>query len=172
MTAVANPWEQIKARLATKISSQAYEDWVVRTLFEAADGGALTVTVPDQATKEWMEQEYAEDVRQTIRELSLQVEKVIYTPQARSAHAAAASHGALEPIFASPTSQLNRRFCFDNFVVGSCNQFAHAAARAVANSPSRSYNPLFIYGGVGMGKTHLMHAIGSALLEQDRKSVV
>jgi len=65
MAAVANPWEQIKAKLASKISSQAYEDWVVRTLFEAADGGALTVTVPDQATKEWMEQEYAEDVRQT-----------------------------------------------------------------------------------------------------------
>ena len=167
MTAVANPWDQIKAKLATKISSQAYEDWVVRTLFEAAHGGALTVTVPDQATKEWMEQEYAEDVRQTIRELSLPVDKVIYTPQARAATpTAAVNYGASEPVFAPPTSQLNRRFSFDNFVVGSCNQFAHAAARAVANSPSRSYNPLFIYGGVGMGKTHLMHAIGSALLEQ------
>src|SRR5712664_3722210 len=167
MTTVANPWDQIKAKLATKISSQAYEDWVVRTLFEAAHGGALTVTVPDQATKEWMEQEYAEDVRQTIRELSLPVDKVIYTPQGRAATpTAAVNYGASEPVFASPTSQLNRRFSFDNFVVGSCNQFAHAAACAVANNPSRNYNPLFIYGGVGMGKTHLMHAIGSALLEQ------
>src|SRR6266853_4441964 len=85
MAAVANPWEQIKAKLATKISSQAYEDWVMRTLFEAADGGALTVIVPDQATKEWMEQEYAEDVRQTIRELSLPVERVIYTARAAGA---------------------------------------------------------------------------------------
>src|ERR1700680_4319174 len=99
MTAVANPWEQIKAKLATKISSQAYEDWVVRTLFEAADGVALMVTVADQATKEWMEQEYAEDVRQTIRELGLPVEKVIYTPQVRVAAAAAANHGASEPVF-------------------------------------------------------------------------
>jgi chromosomal replication initiator protein len=165
MAAVANPWEQIKAKLATKISSQAYEDWVMRTLFEATDGGALTVIVPDQATKEWMEQEYAEDVRQTIRELSLPVDRVIYTPQARAATPAAVTHGASEPIFASPTSQLNRRFSFDNFVVGSCNQFAHAAARAVANSPSRSYNPLFIYGGVGMGKTHLMHAIGRSMAD-------
>src|SRR5713226_4265455 len=164
MTAVANPWDQIKAKLATKISSQAYEDWVVRTLFEAAHGGALTVTVPDQATKEWMEQEYAEDVRQTIRELSLPVDKVIYTPQARAATpTAAVNYGASEPVFASPTSQLNRRFSFDNFVVGSCNQFAHAAARAVSSSPSRSYNPLFIYGGAGLGKTHLLHAIGQAL---------
>jgi chromosomal replication initiator protein len=62
-------------------------------------------------------------------------------------------------------TQLNPKFSFQNFVVGSCNQFAHAAAQAVANSPSKSYNPLFIYGGVGMGKTHLMHAIGRALLQ-------
>src|SRR6202035_5898046 len=86
MTAVAtNPWDQIKAKLAARISSQAYEDWVVRTLFEGADGGALMITVPDQATKEWMEQEYAQDVREPIRELNLAVEKVIYAPQARAA---------------------------------------------------------------------------------------
>jgi chromosomal replication initiator protein len=77
-----------------------------------------------------------------------------------------AENGGAEPIFAATGGQLNPKFRFDNYVVGSSNQFANAAARAVANSPSRSYNPLFIYGGVGMGKTHLMHAIGRDLLDR------
>jgi chromosomal replication initiator protein len=165
--AVANVWEQIKARLTSKISTRAYEDWVMRTVFEGSDGASLRVSVPDQVTKEWMEQEYAEDVRRTIQELSLPIERVVYTARSGEALSRSASRdSAGDPVFAAPTSQLNQRFRFDNYVVGSCNQFAHAAARAVANSPSRTYNPLFIYGGVGMGKTHLMHAIGTALLEQ------
>jgi len=169
MIALANPWEQIKARLTTRISARAYEDWVTRTAFDGSDGGVLRVNVPDQVTKTWMEQEYAEDIRETIRELNLPVERVVYTAQpsgvATSVTGAPAGLSQ-EPIFASPSSQLNRKFRFDNYVVGSCNQFAHAAARAVANSPSRTYNPLFIYGGSGMGKTHLMHSIGTALSEQ------
>src|SRR5579872_3081537 len=159
---LANPWEQIKARLTTKISTRAYEDWVTRTAFDGADGKSLKVSVPDLVTKQWMEQEYAEDIRQTISELNLPVEQVIYTTRAPGATITSAN----PPEFAVAACQLNQKFRFDNYVVGSCNQFAHAAARAVANSPSRSYNPLFIYGGSGMGKTHLMHAIGTALSEQ------
>ncbi len=165
METVANPWEQIKSRLATKVSSQGYQNWVMRTSFEGMDGGVLRVTVPDQVTKDWMEQEYAEDIRNAIRELNLPVQTVVYAAKPAAA-APLAANGYTEPIFASAVGQLNPKFRFENYVVGSCNQFAHAAARAVANSPSRSYNPLFIYGGVGMGKTHLMHAIGRALLDQ------
>jgi chromosomal replication initiator protein len=160
-----NPWEQIKARLSGKISSQAYQNWVMRTAFEGVDSGVLRVVVPDQVTKEWMEQEYAEDIRISVRELNLSVESVVYTPQAEPP-TARAENAATEPIFASAVGQINPKFRFENFVVGSCNQFAHAAARAVADSPSRSYNPLFLYGATGVGKTHLMHAIGRELLDQ------
>jgi chromosomal replication initiator protein len=163
----SNFWDQIKSRIASKISPQDFQNWFMRTSFEGADGKILRVTVPDQVTKDWMEQEYAEEIRHSIRELNLQVDRIVYLPGAAAFAAPAPSeNGGLEPIFASASGQLNPKFRFDNYVVGSSNQFANAAARAVANAPSRSYNPLFIYGGVGMGKTHLMHAIGRDLLDR------
>jgi len=163
-----NPWDLIKAKLAERIAPQEFQNWVMRTALESLDQGSLRVQVPDQVTKEFIEQEYTEQIRSTIRELNLPVDRIVYLPHAESRPAAVdtASVSSLEPAFASAAGQLNTRFRFDNFVVGSCNQFAHAAARAVADSPSRSYNPLFIYGGTGMGKTHLMHAIGRELLDK------
>ena len=163
----SNFWDQIKARIASKISPQDFQNWFMRTSFEGADGRTLRVTVPDQVTKDWMEQEYAEEIRHSIRDLNLDVDRIVYLPGAAVFAAPAPSeNGGLEPIFASASGQLNPKFRFDNYVVGSSNQFANAAARAVANAPSRSYNPLFIYGGVGMGKTHLMQAIGRDLLDR------
>ena len=165
-----NTWDLIKAKLAERIAPQEFQNWVMRTALESLDQGSLRVQVPDQVTKDFIEQEYTEQIRSTIRELNLPVEQVVYLPHAEYPDSRCHRHcfgsPAVEPVFASAAGQLNTRFRFDNFVVGSCNQFAHAAARAVADSPSRSYNPLFIYGGVGMGKTHLMHAIGRELLDK------
>lgn len=163
-----NTWDLIKAKLAERIAPQEFQNWVMRTALESLEQGSLRVQVPDQVTKDFIEQEYAEQIRSTIRELNLPVDRIVYLPHAESRPIAADSLSAHsgEPAFPAAAGQLNTRFRFDNFVVGSCNQFAHAAARAVADSPSRSYNPLFIYGGVGMGKTHLMHAIGRELLEK------
>ena len=100
-----------------------------------------------------------------IQELGLPIEHVCYEVQpirgAKNQAMAAVEGGELESAL-----NLNPKFTFDTFVVGACNQFAHAAARSVATNPSRSYNPLFIYGGVGMGKTHLMHAIGRELMDK------
>ena len=160
---IQDVWEQIKTNLASRMTPQAYENWVMRTGLESQHDGSLRVLVPDQVTKDFLEQEYAEEVRSSIRELNLGVRDIVYL--AASSRVAASEAQTGEPVFASAAGQLNPRCRFDNFVVGSCNQFAHAAARAVATHPAKSYNPLFIYGGVGMGKTHLMHAIGRALLE-------
>src|SRR5438270_5470562 len=161
-----NIWEDIKKLLATKISGAAYENWILRTSFLRLEGGVLWVSVPDELTKEWLQQEYAGEVWSAVRDIGLSVSQVVYEP-ASSQRRTANSHDGekpAEPVFA-PSVSLNPKFTFDSFVVGSCNQFAHAAAKAVATVPSRTYNPLFIYGGVGMGKTHLMHAIGRSLLD-------
>jgi chromosomal replication initiator protein len=156
-----NCWDQVKEILSRKISVQSYDSWLSRTALKSAEGSVLCVGVPDEVTKEWMQQEYAGDVWTAVRELDLPFRQIIYEITAASPSSASVSSSP-EDLF-GPSISLNPKFTFDTFVVGSCNQFAHAAAKAVANVPSKTYNPLFIYGGVGMGKTHLMHAIGSAL---------
>jgi chromosomal replication initiator protein len=158
-----NAWDQIKRRLEEKISPDAYRYWVTRTTFQKSQGDCIVVNAPDEATRSFMESEYADAVSNAIRDLNLPFRRVSYdlSPGVQ----ARAAEPVTDSIFQAPTNQINFKFNFDNFVVGPCNQFAHAAAKAVATMPARSYNPLFIYGGVGMGKTHLMHAIGKSLVE-------
>lgn len=158
-------WDLIKEKLAEHLPSQEFQTWVQHTSQERIESGSLHVRVPDQVTKDFIQQEYASYIQRMIRELDLPVTNVVYIAAGQPAALNVPLEPvAAEPLFSSATSQLNPRFDFKNFVVGSCNQFAHAAALAVSRNPSRSYNPLFIHGGVGMGKTHLMHAIGRALL--------
>ena len=162
-----NTWEQIKQLISDKISSEAYQNWLSKTFFVASDGTRLCVSVPDGATRDWIEQEYAPHIWSAIRDLNLPLKQIAYEVQGASPMPAPKKGTDDKPeITFSPSITLNPKFTFDSFVVGSCNQFAHAAAQAVATSPSRSYNPLFIYGGVGMGKTHLMHAIGRSLTDR------
>lgn len=165
-----NIWESIKEQLHHKLASDAYQNWVARTALLGREGTNLRVGVPDEVTKLWMESEYAPKVASIIQELELPVGEVRYelaspvVAQATEEAKAVRTDHSL-PQFQAAHKQLNPRLTFSRFVVGSCNQFAHAASWAVATNPSKSYNPLFIYGGSGMGKTHLIHAIGLALLE-------
>ena len=156
-------WERIKSHLSQKISAEAYQNWLTKTVFLKSEGGKLWVRVPDAVTRDWILQEYAPEIWSSIRELNVPVREILYEVQG-----SVAIHADQEKtdIVFSPSINLNPKFTFDSFVVGTCNQFAHAAAQAVATNPSRTYNPLFIYGGVGMGKTHLMHAIGRSLSDQ------
>jgi chromosomal replication initiator protein len=175
---LANAWEQIKGRLAAKLGEGAYQNWISATALASFENGDLTVKVPNPTTEAWIQQEYSSQILEVIRELNLPVRKVQYTIQTMALAASASSGGGStapsaqqqfptpDSVFESTASWLNPRLTFDAYVVGSSNQLAHAAAHAVATMPSRSYNPLFIYGGVGVGKTHLMHAIGRSLLDR------
>ena len=162
-----NSWEEIKKLISEKISSEAYQNWLSKTFFLRAEGSKLCVAVPDAATRDWIEQEYAPHIWSATRTLNLGLHQIVYEIQTAPPVSPGKGAGDEKPeIVFSPSISLNPKFTFDSFVVGSCNQFAHAAAQAVALNPSRTYNPLFIYGGVGMGKTHLMHAIGRSLTSQ------
>jgi chromosomal replication initiator protein len=161
-----NVWDDVKRHLEPKMSAQSYQNWVSRTTFAGVDGDRLFVSVPDQQTKHWMETEYADQIRIVIRAIDPRVRVVEYSCASETGGRLPRNGDSPRDIeFEATINQLNPKFTFDSFVVGACNQFAHAAARSVATNPSRSYNPLFIYGGVGMGKTHLMHAIGRSLMD-------
>ena len=186
---MSDAWEQIKGWLAARLTVGAYQNWFARTSFGSLHNGDLTVRVPDETTEAFIRQEYSAQIRNAIQELNLPVGRIHYTIQSvpTPAMAAAAGRSGIglgndgtvgaslgnggntpEPLFEQTSTWLNPRLTFDTYVVGSSNQLAHAAAQAVAKMPSRSYNPLFIYGGVGVGKTHLMHAIGRSLLDNFR----
>src|SRR6266849_6157962 len=164
-----NTWDQIKGLIASKISMEAFENWLSKTVLIRTEGSRLWVGVPDTVTKDWILQEYTSDIWSAIRDLGLPLRQIVYEVQDSSPVSGKNKQPGGDDkteIEFSPSISLNPKFTFESFVVGSCNQFAHAAAQAVATTPSRSYNPLFIYGGVGMGKTHLMHAIGRSLTDR------
>ncbi len=163
-----NVWDQIRQLLQQKVSVENYNNWLRGTGFLGMDGDTLFVSAPDRETRAWLESEFGPPVRNAIRELGLPVRHVSY--ESEPAPIGKGPSPLLVPPengeWEAPSNALNPKFTFDSFVVGSSNQFAHAAAKSVAQNPSRSYNPLFLYGGVGMGKTHLMHAIGRALMDK------
>src|SRR5579872_3712578 len=173
-----NLWDEILARIETKVNRHSFYTWFRPTTFVASDRGSVTVRVPNALFKDWLTKHYAGVIAEATTELqrpSLVVNFVADSPveapviPLSADEAAALQTGPPPPPTAQPgPAGLNPRYTFDTFIVGSSNQFAHAACRAVAEAPSRSYNPLFIYGGVGLGKTHLMHAVGQYVLQHDR----
>ena len=162
-----NIWDRILTRIEAKVNRHSYLTWFKPTSFLQDDGQTVTVKVPNDLFRDWLNKHYAGVIAEAVTELERKGTTITFITAA--APAAAISEQppapATEPALSSTRTiaRLNERYTFSKFVVGPANQFAHAAARAVAEAPSRSYNPLFIYGGVGLGKTHLMHAIGQYL---------
>ena len=173
-----NIWDEILTRVQTKINRHSFYTWFKPTNFIADDGATVTVRVPNPLFKEWITKHYSAVIAEAASEARRSEANITFVSEGRDA-APPTSAGTVtrdyEPAkdllaehgvaLATPPSGLNPRYSFDTFIVGPSNQFAHAASRAVAEAPSRSYNPLFIYGGVGLGKTHLMHAIGQYVLQ-------
>jgi len=172
-----NLWDQILARVETKVNRHSYYTWFRPTTFVAEDRASVTVRVPNALFKDWLTKHYASVITEALADVKRPNIAVNFVPDtvAETAiqlgadeTAALDAHPAAPSVATPGPAGLNPRYTFDTFIVGSSNQFAHAACRAVAEAPSRSYNPLFIYGGVGLGKTHLMHAVGQYVLQHDR----
>ena len=159
-----NAWLQVLNYLKTKVNTQSYQTWLRPTRFSHVDKEAIVVFVPNREFEEWIQDNYAPLVTEALQHLNIGVTQIRYI-LGENAEKKAAGGEAPKPLqskldFDSVDHLLNLKYTFDTFVVGSCNQFAHAAAHAVALNPAKAYNPLFLYGGVGLGKTHLMHAVG------------
>jgi chromosomal replication initiator protein len=171
------PWDLIKRALEQKLSTESFENWIARTQFSRVEGRTIVVSVPDGHTVSFLQEEYSQQIDTLARSLGLGIDRVLFhvngyqDGSGGGFRAFGANSGSAPPEIESPIT-LNPRFTFGSFVVGACNQFAHAAAQAVASDPSRRYNPLYLYGGVGMGKTHLMHAIGRTLLNNGHMRII
>jgi chromosomal replication initiator protein len=168
----ANLWDKFLERVKSRVSINTFNTWFQPTRLNRADSDIIYVQIPTTVFRQVLTRTYGEIVKAVFHELGVPAMRVQYVcteeePVAAAAVAAPASIKQSKLDFESSDHQLNTRYTFDSFVVGKSNEFAHAASRAVAEQPSKAYNPLFLYGGVGMGKTHLMHAIGHTIKQRN-----
>ena len=167
-------WGRAVPRLKDRLSESHYSAWFARSRPIALEGDTFILAVPNQFTKDWIESRYLEPMSEAladsagrrvgvavVADLSLTAEDV---PEPEALAQAAVAPGTTV-VEGEPIPQLHPKYTFDSFVIGSSNRFAHAAALAVAEAPAQAYNPLFIYGAAGLGKTHLLHAIGRYVRE-------
>ncbi len=162
-----NVWAQVLSAVGKRVSQQCFDTWFRPVAFVGRDDASLRIRVPNDNFRQWLLDNYAPLLDESVREATGKPLQVVVLVENQAAPAPAPVPAGQPLAEAQP--QLNARYTFDSFVVGSSNQFACAAARAVAERPSKAYNPLYIYGGVGLGKTHLMHAIGRFILQRNSR---
>lgn len=170
-------WETALGELELELSRANFNTWLRNTKVLDKKEDIIIIGVPDSFTKEWLENKYYEKIISTVQGVSREVKKIHYEIKtdlftaiphiSERRRPDAPSHSIPAPLELSRLNKggLNPRYIFDNFVVGSFNELAHAAALAVCKTPGEKFNPLFIYGGIGLGKTHLIQAVGNYLLE-------
>lgn len=177
-------WQNVLSKIELDISRPSFLTWFQETGITRVDEGVATVCVPNAFVKEWLQNKFHKTILHALRTISADIKDVDYVigrpegmkslalahgESARRRRAPAAfdvgdESGAIKDLTVNPLTNLNPRYTFDTFVVGSFNELAHAAAQSVIKNPGTSYNPFFIYGDVGLGKTHLIQAVGNELL--------
>lgn len=155
-------WQKVLEKIEPNLSKPSFETWLKPTAAQNYRDGVLFVEVQNEFARDWLETRYAEMISGALRELLQEDVQVRFmTPAAAVTEPLPDPRPRNSVVVEEPAlATLNPKYTFDTFVVGDGNRFAHAASLAVAEAPGKAYNPLFLYGGVGLGKTHLMHAIG------------
>ncbi len=154
MNDIKNIWKKTLGLIEQRISGPSFETWLKETEALSLVNNILLVGVPTDFVKEWLENRYSPLICDVLEEVTGMRIQVTFTVGSASKMIQFSRDDEVS------SAQLNPKYTFESFVIGNSNRFAHAAALAVAEAPAKAYNPLFIYGGVGLGKTHLMHAIG------------
>lgn len=183
-----NVWGRILHSLKGRLNQQTFDTWFSPIQFERLDNSqhVIHLRAPNQVVKDWVVSNYGKVLAESLNELRLSGYSVgwvvgkgpDWVPEHRTVTATGAGNPASDPapvvtiseppVLPQAEPSLSSKYTYDSFVVGSCNQFAHAASLAVAEAPGRTYNPLYLYGGVGLGKTHLMHACGHAIRSRNQ----
>jgi chromosomal replication initiator protein len=175
---IADLWNAALANIEKKISKPSFDTWLKSTKAHSLQGNLLIITAPNEFARDWLEERYSQLISGILYEITgeeLSVKFIIPHNQNEDeldAPPAPKKAKRDEDHSEFPQNILNPKYIFDTFVIGSGNRFAHAASLAVAEAPAKAYNPLFIYGGVGLGKTHLMHAIGHYVLDHNPSAKV
>ena len=174
-------WHVAQEELRFQLARPGYETWLANAVLVDYDGYTFKVGVPTRLARDWLTERYVPLIRETLSGVIGRDCDVVITVDPAALPPPDEPEPEPDPVLApvveteeasTSDSRLNPNFTFTTFVVGNASRFAHAACRAVADSPGKAYNPLFLYGGVGLGKTHLMHAIGHAVREQHRAARV
>lgn len=175
-------WDKTLNIMKSEMTEVSFNTWIKSCKPISISGDTIKLSVPNDFTKDILEKRYKALLIQAIKLVSSKSYDIVFLIESdlatdnikkeNDAQAAKESNNSSVSVPDSMSATLNPKYTFDSFVIGNSNRFAHAASLAVAESPAKAYNPLFIYGGVGLGKTHLMHAIGHYILDNNPKSKV
>lgn len=180
MQNISDLWDKALLEMEAKVSKPSFDTWLKATKAEMIQDDTITITAPNEFARDWLENRYIKFIAETLQDITgaeLKVKIVIpHNVEEEEEEIVEKIPKAEQEVISTndpiPKNMLNPKYTFNTFVIGAGNRFAHAASLAVAEAPAKAYNPLFIYGGVGLGKTHLMHAIGHYVIEHNPNAKV